>query len=219
MSVAQEGILAVAYRSMVVKPSRRERHPIQSATTELLLADMLRLQVGALTSSHWALSKNHDGKPTLLGTDGPSSMRVSLSHCGSFALAAITDRGEIGVDLEVRNPKRSIFQIASYAFGPREQQVVKSGGMRAFYRIWTLREAFAKARGLGFPILADGRDYFAEAPDSGIWQSTIDGVRWLFSTGDLPGDYAVAVALAPNSPIIGDCEWDLTPREISAEGS
>jgi 4'-phosphopantetheinyl transferase len=214
MSVAQEGILAVAYRSMVEEPSRRQRHAIQSATTELLVADLLRLQAGASTS-HITLSRNHVGKPTLLSADGPTSMRVSLSHCGPFALAAITDLGEIGVDLELRNPGRSICETAKYAFGPREQHVVESDGLRAFYRIWTLREAFAKARGLGFPILADGRDYFAEAPDSGIWQSTIDGVRWLFSTGDLPGDYAVAVAIAPQSPIIGNCDWDLTPRELT----
>jgi 4'-phosphopantetheinyl transferase len=218
MSVAQEGILAVAYRKMVENPSRRERHAIQRATTESLLADMLRLQVGASTSD-WALSKNHNGRPTLLGSDGTGSMRLSVSHCGPLALAAITDLGEIGVDLEVRNPKRSICEIASYAFGPREQQVVKSGGLRAFYRIWTLREAFAKARGLGFPILTDGRDYFADAPDSGIRQVTIDGGQWLFYVGDLADDYAVAVAVAPHSPINRDCELDLTPRELSRPGS
>jgi 4'-phosphopantetheinyl transferase len=218
MSVSQEGILAVAYRSMVQKPRGRERRAIQSATAESLLADMLRLQVGASTS-HWKLSRNHAGRPTLSSPDGPVSMRVSLSHCGPFALAAITDCGEIGVDLEVRNPKRSICEIAEYAFGAREQDVVKSDGMRAFYRIWTLREAFAKARGLGFSILADGRDYFAEAPDSGIWQATVEGDQWLFSTGDLPGDYAVSVAVAPRSPFNDDCEWDLTPRELNSSGA
>ena len=110
-------------------------------------------------------------------------------------------------------------EIASYAFGPQEQRVVKSDGPRAFYRIWTLREAFAKARGLGFSILADGRDYFPEAPDSGIWQATIDGGRWLFSTGDLPGDCAVAVAITPQSPISNNRQRDLIPRELSRSGT
>jgi 4'-phosphopantetheinyl transferase len=205
MSVSQAGILAVAYRKMVEKPSRRERHAMQHATAESLLADMLRLLVGASTS-HWALSKNPDSKPTLSSPDGPTSMRVSLSHCGPYALAAITDLGEVGVDVEVHDPRRSIFEIAEYAFGPMEHRTVLSGGLRAFYRIWTLREAFAKARGLGFPILIDGRDYFPDAPDSGTWRSTIDGARWLFSTGDLPGHYAISVAIALHSPINGDCE-------------
>jgi 4'-phosphopantetheinyl transferase len=214
MSVSPEGILAVAYRSMVEKPGRRERHAMQRATTESLLADLLRLRLGVSTSP-WKPARNQHGKPTLLSPDGSSSMRVSLSHCGPLALAAITDLGEIGVDLEVRNPRRSIIEIAAYAFGPTEHRTVLSGGLRSFYRIWTLREAFAKARGLGFPILIDGRDYFPDAPDSGIWQRTIDGDRWLFFTGDLPGNCAVSVAVAPQSPINGDCEWDLTPRELN----
>ena len=92
------------------------------------------------------------------------------------------------------------------------ERAVESGGLRAFYRIWTLREALAKACGIGFPMLADGRDYFPEAPNSGNWQGVIDGRRWLFSTGDLPGDYAVAVAIALRSPLHADWVADLTPR-------
>lgn len=161
MSVSQEGILAIAYRSIDERWGRRERRAIRSAITESLLADLLRLRVGASTSS-WALSRNHAGKPTLTNTAG--AIRVSLSHSHLFALAAISDLGEIGVDVEVRDPSRSMSEIASYAFGPQEQRVVKSDGPRAFYRIWTLREAFAKARGLGFSILADGRDYFPRRP-------------------------------------------------------
>jgi 4'-phosphopantetheinyl transferase len=223
MSIS-ERVLAVAYRKMHGQPAgatttnvygaaRRMRRRMQTETTESLLRDLLAV-VGGATLSALTLARNQDGKPTLISADGTSAMQVSLSHCGLYALAAITDLGEIGVDLEVRDPRRSIFEIAAYAFGPLERQTVASGGLRAFYRIWTLREAYSKACGAGFSILVDGRDYFPDAPDGGVWQRVIEGRPWLFSTGDLPDDHAVAVAIALQSPLDADCEWDTTPREL-----
>ena len=179
----------------------------------VLLLDLMEL-VSGRPSSEWQVTRNQDGKPTLANADGQSAIDVSLSHSGTLALAGITDLGEIGVDLEYRAPRRSISEIAAYAFGPQEQQVVESCGLSAFYRIWTLREALAKACGIGFPMLADGRDYFEQAPKAGTWQSEIDGRRWLFSTGDLPGDYVFSIAIALRSPLDADCEADLTPRQI-----
>jgi 4'-phosphopantetheinyl transferase len=224
-------MLAVAYRNLVGPPigsaddankasreefaqiDRSSRRRMQRCATESLLGDLLEL-MASHPSSHWQLTRNRYGKPTLVTPDARSAIEVSLSHSGPLALAAITDLGEIGVDLEYRAPGRSICQIAAYAFGPQEQRVVESGGLRDFYRIWTLREALSKSCGIGFPMLADGRDYFPEAPDSGNWQSVIDGCEWLFSTGDLGGDYAVSVALALRSPIRADCRTDLTPRQF-----
>ena len=63
-------------------------------------------------------------------------------------------------------------------------------------------------------MLTDGRDYFAQAPKAGNWRSEIDGRHWLFSTGDLVGDYTFSIALALRSPFDADCGADLTPRQI-----
>jgi 4'-phosphopantetheinyl transferase len=149
----------------------------------------------------------------LLIRDAPTAIDVSVSHSGSLAAAALTDLGDIGVDLEYRGPRRLLAEVAAYAFGPEERRMIESAGLRAFYRIWTMREAMAKACGIGFPMLVDRRDYFANAPTSGSWQSVIDGRRWLFSTDELPGDYAIAVALAVRSPLAADCP-DLTARRF-----
>lgn len=213
-------MLAVAYRNLVERPTgpennigRSARRGLQHFASESLLKDLLELKSGA-PSSRWQLTRNRDGKPTLTGSNGQSAIEVSLSHSRTLAFVGITDFGEIGVDLEYRAPRRSISEIAAYAFGPQEQRVVESVGPGAFYRIWTLREALAKACGIGFPILIDGRDYFAHAPKAGAWQSEIDGRRWLFSTGDLPGDYAFSIAIAPRSPLATEYEADLTPHQF-----
>ena len=224
-------MLAIAYRSLTEGPTglldglnrsqrdafahsqHRSRRQVQRAATESLLGDLLELVAGS-PLSHWQVIRNQDGKPMLVDSDGQSAIEASLSHSGPLALVGITDLGEIGVDLEFRTPGRSISEIAAYAFGQHERTMVESAGPSAFYRIWTLREALAKACGIGFPMLTDGRDYFGQAPKTGTWQGDIDGRQWLFSSGELLGDYAFAVAIAPRSPFDADCAADLTPRQL-----
>jgi 4'-phosphopantetheinyl transferase len=201
-------MLAVAYRTIITgaeskdftKLDRRVRRKLQSVAADSLLRDLLEREARYPPSS-WQLSANADGKPTLVRPDGPSAIEVSLSHSGMRAAAAITDLGAIGIDIESRASKRSISEIAAYAFGPQERQLVQSGGLAAFYRIWTLREALAKALGIGFPMLADQRDYFADAAASGEWQSIIDGRRWHFLASEIDSDYAIAIAIAPSGSI------------------
>lgn len=224
-------MLAVAYRNIIrasagstgsasegerkdfARSDRRMQRRMQRSATNSLLGDLLARDAG-YPVSNWQLIENAYGKPILVTSDGPNAIDVSLSHSGSLAAAAITDLGAIGVDIEYRAPARSISEIAAYAFGPQEQQAAQSGGLADFYRIWTLREALAKACGIGFPMLADRRDYFAEAPTAGTWQSEIDGRRWLFSTEELPGDYAIGVAIAPTGSIPADCPADLAIRKF-----
>ncbi len=224
-------MLAIAYRNIIRastgstgsasdgerkefrRPDRRMQRRMQQSAATSLLCDLLERDAGC-PASNWHLIENAYGKPILITSDGPNAIDVSLSHSGSLAAAAITDLGAIGVDIEYRASARSISEIAAYAFGPQEQQAVRSGGLSDFYRIWTLREALAKACGIGFPMLADRRDYFAEAPTAGTWQSEIDGRRWLFSAEELPGDYAIGVAIAPRGWTPADCPADLAIRKF-----
>ena len=224
-------MLAVAYRNIIrastgstepvsgvdgkdfARSDRRLRRRMQRSVTNSLLRDLLERDASC-PASNWHLIENAYGKPILVTSDGPNAIDVSLSHSGSLTAAAITDLGTIGVDIEYRAPARSIAEIAAYAFGPQERQAAQSGGLPEFYRIWTLREALAKACGIGFPMLADRRDYFAEAPTAGTWQREIDGRRWLFATEELPGDYAIGVAIAPRGSIPADCPADLAIRKF-----
>lgn len=221
-------MLAVAYRSIdgALKPSgsgangkhfaksdRQMRREMQHSATNSLLRDLLEREAPR-GPSNWKLTEDGRGKPILITSDGANAIDVSMSHSGCLAAAAITDLGAIGVDLEYSEPARSISEIANYAFGPQERRAVQMGGAADFYRIWTLREALAKACGIGFPMLADGRDYFAVAPAAGSWVCVIDGHRWFFSADELPDGYAIAVAIALRAPTSLDCASDLTIRRF-----
>lgn len=85
----------------------------------------------------------------------------SLAHSRQMAACAAGD-GKIGIDIEYIDPSRAVLALARAAFGTREQEVVELQGIEAFYRIWCLREAYAKATGDGFSIVVDGIDRFED---------------------------------------------------------
>ena len=178
---------------------RRVKRAIQSRAAHRLLSSILERE---RIDASLRLVHSPNGKPLLYRAHEPSLIAVSLSHSRAISACAISDQGAIGIDVEFR-ADRPFPALAATAFGPAEQRVVAREGRSAFYRIWTLREALAKAPLDGLARLTDGRDYFADALATGSWRTVIDNQDWLFWTGVLPEDYAIALALTPRPPLPG----------------
>jgi len=89
------------------------------------------------------------GKPHL--TD--DALEFSVSHSRSWALIAIHPRARLGVDLEPVRALPDLLGVAKKAFTEREWRQVaglpEEGQEAAFFRIWTRKEAVAKALGEG----------------------------------------------------------------------
>jgi 4'-phosphopantetheinyl transferase len=91
------------------------------------------------------------GKPALM--DG-SGLHFNTSHSGDHAAFAFTRAGDIGVDIEhMRGDMRRHEAIAQRFFTPGERAelaaVPEPERVRAFFDLWTRKEAFVKARGDG----------------------------------------------------------------------
>ncbi len=137
-----------------------------------------------------------DGKPFLTphSTEG-SAPAISIAHSAHLAAAAICRIGLVGIDLELHNSTRNFAGIAETYFGPQEAAQVTAGGMRAFYRIWTLREAIGKATGEG--LLTDRRDRIINAaPYTGAWVS--DDRQWLLAHIEPRAGISLALAIQPD---------------------
>jgi 4'-phosphopantetheinyl transferase len=133
------------------------------------------------------------GKPWI---EGP--FRFSMSHSGDVALYAIA-LGEVGVDLEQVREGMDVRGIAE-RFLPAEE-VAELRGLepdaerRAFFRLWTRREAYLKARGIGI---------------RGVGEAI--GPGWFIAGLDPVSGYEAAVAIeAPEARVL---TWDC-PRAIS----
>lgn len=117
---------------------------------------LLRLTLGALTGSDPAdlsFDRGQWGKPSLRG--GPS---FNLSHSGEWWMLGVARAGQLGVDVEVHRPLGDLDALTVRTFHAAEAAgVLAAQGderRRAFFRVWTRKEAFVKAlgRGLGYAL-------------------------------------------------------------------
>lgn len=108
------------------------------------------------------IAVNEYGKPCL-----PQLLdfHFSLSHSGNMALCAVSDE-EVGCDIEL--PRGYDPAIARRFFHPAEQEWLFSHPeveqSSAFFRLWTCKESFVKALGLGLSLELDSFAVIPEAP-------------------------------------------------------
>lgn len=99
------------------------------------------------------------GKPVLTGEEGGNGLQFNASHSRDLVLYAMAWDRQIGVDLEQIQPIPCVGQIVEQHFASSERAAFRALPTKeqreAFYRCWTRKEAFVKARGLGFALLPD----------------------------------------------------------------
>jgi 4'-phosphopantetheinyl transferase len=97
--------------------------------------------------------RNAYGRPEL---DPPGRLRFNLTNTVELVAIAVTDEGDVGIDAEPRSRADSILGLGSAVFTPTERAdlsmlPIEMRRARAMHR-WTLKEAYMKARGLGFSL-------------------------------------------------------------------
>ena len=94
------------------------------------------------------------GKPRLAEHGGP--LRFSLSHTRGLAACSVVLGREVGIDVEPRDRRPP---LAGGILSPSELLLLKGlaadSKREAFFRRWTLKEAYAKALGLGLSMPFD----------------------------------------------------------------
>jgi 4'-phosphopantetheinyl transferase len=102
-----------------------------------------------------SFDQNAFGKPRLTGTYYPD-LRFNLAHSSGLALYVIANGREVGVDLERIEPRFATMGLARSLFAPEEVAALSilsnEDFVAAFYRCWTRKEAYVKAKGLGLSL-------------------------------------------------------------------
>jgi 4'-phosphopantetheinyl transferase len=126
----------------------RRRYIVGHATLRSILAAHVKKSPQELTFRH---GKN--GKPFLDGPDTERDIQFNLTHSHDVALLAVTRGQEIGVDVEYMNRDFAFTEVAERFFTPKEVQALRAlpAPLRkqAFFKCWTSKEAFLKAKGTG----------------------------------------------------------------------
>jgi 4'-phosphopantetheinyl transferase len=142
------------------------------------------------------------GRPQI---DPACSLRFSLSHCRRFVACAVCEGFDVGVDVEDISRPESRW-VNALAFLPdKERAFVEEarGNDRRdrFFRLWTLREAFAKASGMGMAKGFDEAEYLPDPPalqpKDGSWNSK----DWQFAAAPRSEAFVLAVAVRAPRPV------------------
>jgi 4'-phosphopantetheinyl transferase len=99
---------------------------------------------------------NQFGKPTLARQSGSDGVFFNVTHSHGMALYALTHSRDIGIDLEYIDPEVAWEPIAERFFSPYEVSMLRALSTEmqheAFFRCWTRKEAYLKARGIGLSL-------------------------------------------------------------------
>lgn len=100
-----------------------------------------------------AFSTSDQGKPSL---HPPSPLRFNVSHSRDLVAIAVTHGHEVGIDVEAHRRLPDMAAIAHTILDTQDLQewlrAEPGEQLTAFYRIWTCKEAMAKASGRGIGI-------------------------------------------------------------------
>jgi len=197
----------------LLSPEERERaarYRVERARCDYILtrSALRSLAAGYLRKTPQDLSFRYSefGKPSL---DGRSDLRFNVSHTEGQALLAFAREREIGVDVEQIRPALDARQLAERFFSVHERRSLESLSgdalYAAFFRCWTRKEAYVKARGSGLSLplhqfdvsiaAADPQALLATRPDAS------EASRWILR--DLPVSPGYAAALAAEVAV--DC--------------
>ncbi len=165
----------------------------------LARAALKALLAHEIAEKSWVFSHDSTGK-LRVAAPGVTGVEASISHSGDRVACAVSRVGPVGVDIEAHRP-RAYDAIARYGFGPEERALVARLGARAFYRIWTLREAMGKATGEGLALVTDGLDRIDPAPEEGCWVSRpAQGPAWRLAHEFVEPGYSLALAVPGAAP-------------------
>jgi 4'-phosphopantetheinyl transferase len=179
----------------------RRRYLIAHIALHKILGRYLQMDPATL---YFELGSN--GKPKLPVALAASGIDFNLSHSHEMALLAVNRIGEIGVDIEYVKPDFKFQEIAERFFTAKEVAALRGLPTdlqcQAFFKCWTSKEAFLKAKGTGLSGKLDEVEITLGAQDQVLIQASVTG--WSLSELDPIEAYESALVVA-GSPVSIHC--------------
>lgn len=202
-----------AYRELLT-PDEAERHerirPPESRREFLLGRALVRTTLSRyaeVAPGDWRFRTVGRGRPEIAAPEDAPPLRFNLSHSRGLAGCVVARELDVGLDVEHVERPLDLDRFARRFYSPRERALLATvaGDARKqlFFAIWTLKEAYLKARGIGvalplasltFEPRGDGEldvDLGAESDDSAD--------AWRFAVWKAPAGFVVGLAMRRSS--------------------
>lgn len=143
-----------------------EKDKHQHLVTRALIRDTLSRYEPQVAPADWRFEQNPHGKPAIANALR-QPLYFNLSHTQNLAALAVTRSGTVGIDVEKIKPMEQVRGLAERCFVEDEVSFVFAGEKNSllwrFFKLWTLKEAYIKARGCGMSLSLHAVRFAAEA--------------------------------------------------------
>ena len=191
----------------------RDSYVLAHALARTLLGRLTGVEPRAL---RFALGAH--GRPELEWPAQSPRLRFNISHTHGLVACALALEHDVGVDVEHVERRLEIGRVAPSVFSPDERRALASldgDALRTrFFQLWTLKEAYIKARGMGLALplreitfQLDERERPALALGAVLDDSA---ERWWLDVRPLGDCHMLALALASRPRSVAVCEHDPT---------
>ena len=128
----------------------------QYLVTRALLRTTLSRYCPETGPAAWRFVEGNNGRPELTPGQTELPLRFNVSHTEGLIACAVVLGRPIGIDVEFLDRRGEILAVAERCLAPAELGALYSEPevrrRERFFRHWTLKEAYLKARGLGLTI-------------------------------------------------------------------
>ncbi|QFZ84102.1 4'-phosphopantetheinyl transferase superfamily protein [Variovorax paradoxus] len=144
----------------------RDRH--RHLLTRTLVRSVLS-RYAPVAPQTWQFATNAFGRPRIGTCDAREAvgLNFNLSHTDGLIVLAVARHIELGVDVE-NVERKAALDVANHYFSPAEAQALdalpSTDQAERFFELWTLKESYIKARGLGLQIPLDSFGFALDDP-------------------------------------------------------
>ncbi|MBK8978058.1 MAG: 4'-phosphopantetheinyl transferase superfamily protein [Planctomycetes bacterium] len=164
------------------------------------LVRRLLARATATAPADWALAPGPHGRPEPAHPSIAVPPSINFSHTRTVVVAALCRDAAVGIDVEHPARVAPVERLARF-FSPAEVAWLTAldvaGRQLGFWRLWTLKEAWLKARGSGITGALDSTTIgFADpAPPRLLAARDDEPAAWRFAEVDLAPGFLTAVAV------------------------
>ncbi|MDG2090635.1 MAG: 4'-phosphopantetheinyl transferase superfamily protein [Gammaproteobacteria bacterium] len=179
-----------------VFPKHKKQFLISRALVRTVLGQYLEQPPESLV-----FARNAYGKPRIASFEKTAPISFNLSHTNDLSVLAVSQNNELGVDAEYLTRKVDILKLANRYFSKQEYDELAALDVKEFdkrfFKLWTLKEAYIKACGMGMAIpLRDFSFSFNNEEIAISFSEERDDLpeRWQFWQFDYKSKFQLALA-------------------------
>jgi 4'-phosphopantetheinyl transferase len=180
----------------------RRRYLLTRALVRVILSRHVNIK-----PEYLVFTTNAHGKPEIMNAQGRAhKISFNISHTKSIIVLGVTCENHLGVDVESITTRPAPLEVADRYFSHTEAAHLKAlaPGLQhqRFFQLWTLKESYIKARGMGLSIPLNQFEFDFQSDGSinmNIHHELNDHPRhWHFWQCQPHADYLMAVCAQNN---------------------